>query len=172
MTVNTTKKAEAAIREMRRSKVSANLLGGLTYRQMAETLDCSLGTIAADVKIILGRLRREQIDNMADHVQIQLTRLDRLLNAVWNDALEGDLAAIDRALKIMERQAKLLGLDEPEKRQTENSGTLFVAQANDFEKMDEDTLDMVVNNLLLARERDASTSMHPASVPAYQESEG
>lgn len=40
----------------------------------------------------------------------------RLLAAIWKEAVEGgDLKAVDRILKIMERRAKLLGLDAPTK---------------------------------------------------------
>ena len=33
--------------------------------------------------------------------------------AVWDEAAKGEYAAIDRVLKILERRAKLLGLDMP-----------------------------------------------------------
>lgn len=38
-------------------------------------------------------------------------RLDRLLSAIWSTAEGGDLEAIDRCLKIMDRRAKYHGLD-------------------------------------------------------------
>lgn len=47
---------------------------------------------------------------------IELDRLDGLLRAVQPGIEAGDLASIDRALKIMERRSKLLGLDQPEVR--------------------------------------------------------
>jgi hypothetical protein len=42
-------------------------------------------------------------------------RLDELQVAVWDRAINGDLPAAHCALKIMDRRAKLLGLDKPEK---------------------------------------------------------
>jgi hypothetical protein len=36
-----------------------------------------------------------------------------MLNALWKDATNGKLEAIDRALKISDRRARLLGLDKP-----------------------------------------------------------
>lgn len=104
-----TKQAEI---EMRRKAVAANLTAGLTYRDMAEVLDVSLATIAGDVKIIVGRWQREQVANIDDWIQIELHRLDRLLNGLWTTASDGQLDAIDRVLKIMERRARLLGLDK------------------------------------------------------------
>ena len=40
-------------------------------------------------------------------------RLDRLLLAVWKQALDGDLKAVDRALRILDQRARLLGLNAP-----------------------------------------------------------
>jgi DNA-binding transcriptional MerR regulator len=40
-------------------------------------------------------------------------RLDKLQTAVWARALAGDAKMVDRALRILERRAKLLGLDAP-----------------------------------------------------------
>jgi hypothetical protein len=45
--------------------------------------------------------------------QLENDRLDRLLLSLWKRALEGDLEALDRVLKIMKRRAELNGLDAP-----------------------------------------------------------
>ena len=42
-------------------------------------------------------------------------RLDEMQFAVWDRAINGDLPALSCVLKIMDRRAKLLGLDKPEK---------------------------------------------------------
>ena len=109
------KKAEEARREVRRKSVAANLLAGLNYRQMADALGVSLGTIASDVRIIMGRWQREQVDDTEDYVALELRRLDMALNAIWDDVAEGKYGAIDRLLKIGERRARLLGLNRPTK---------------------------------------------------------
>lgn len=44
---------------------------------------------------------------------IELERLDKMFMVVYDQALGGSLKATDRALKIMERRARLLGLDQP-----------------------------------------------------------
>jgi hypothetical protein len=59
---------------------------------------------------------RETLQEPADEVrQLELLRLDRYLSAIAEKVDSGDLKAIDRALKIMERRSKLLGLDAPQK---------------------------------------------------------
>lgn len=107
------RKNKEAEREERRKKIAANLLAGLDYRTMANALGVSIGTIAADVKILMGRWQKEQVGVMDQIVQLEVTRLDRALNAIWNKILDGDQGAINSMLRIMERRAKLLGLDKP-----------------------------------------------------------
>lgn len=114
------RKSEEAQIELRRKTIAANLIGGLNYRDLAETLGVSIGTITNDVKIILGRWRREQVDDVGDWVQLEVRRLDKMFNTIWNNVIAGDLASLDRALKIMERRAKLLGLDAPEQNRNLN----------------------------------------------------
>ena len=111
MTTPVKKKTDAADRELRRRKVAANLLAGLTYRQMAEAMGVSVGTIANDVRITIDHWRKEQVQDVDSWLQIQLRRLDTMLNAIWNKVLEGDLKAAETALHIIERQTKLIGLD-------------------------------------------------------------
>lgn len=45
----------------------------------------------------------------------EVSRLDGMLRGLWQDARKGNVGAVDRVLKIMERRAKLLGLDAPVK---------------------------------------------------------
>ncbi len=45
---------------------------------------------------------------------LESQRLDALLEAVWPQAAQGVLPAVDRAVRILERRARLLGLDAPQ----------------------------------------------------------
>jgi hypothetical protein len=59
---------------------------------------------------------KEQIDAEASELKaVELSRLDGMLSGLWADARSGNFAAVDRVLRIMERRAKLLGLDAPVK---------------------------------------------------------
>lgn len=62
-------------------------------------------------------LARLTAEPAAELRQIEVLRLDRMLQALWEQAVKGNQGAIDRVLKIAERRAKLLGLDAPEKLQ-------------------------------------------------------
>lgn len=45
--------------------------------------------------------------------KIELERLDSLMAGLWPNAMKGDVQAVDRCLSIMNRRAKMLGLDAP-----------------------------------------------------------
>ena len=107
------RKTRQAEIEIRRKKVAANLTAGLNYRDIAGALDVSLATVASDVKMILKNWQADQVSSVDQWVQLESHRLDRAINAIWEKVTSGDLNAIDRALKIMERRARLLGLDTP-----------------------------------------------------------
>jgi gamma-glutamyl:cysteine ligase YbdK (ATP-grasp superfamily) len=59
------------------------------------------------------------IQEPADEVRrVELERLDKLLENQWNWAVNHNQPqAVDRVLRIMERRAKYLGLDAPQKYQ-------------------------------------------------------
>lgn len=56
----------------------------------------------------ISRVLKEPAEDVRD---LELDRLDRLLMGVWAKASRGELGAVDRALRIGERRARLLGLD-------------------------------------------------------------
>ena len=52
----------------------------------------------------------------AEHLRtLEALRLDEIQAKIWDKAIAGDYRAVDRVLRIMERRAKLLGLDAPVK---------------------------------------------------------
>lgn len=105
--------AEKLAIEQRREKVSANLLAGMNYREIATALDVSIGTIANDVKVMLNRWQKAQIVETEKVITLNLRRLDVLINTLWPQVQgpKASLFAIDRFLKVLDRQAKYLGLD-------------------------------------------------------------
>lgn len=69
-----------------------------------------------DVRLALKERTTEQ-DEKADELRaVENLRLDRLFFVAYRQAVkDGDLPAIDRALRIMERRARMNGLDKPSK---------------------------------------------------------
>lgn len=74
-----------------------------------------------DVKRELDRLNTERAEDTLEIRTLELERLDRLLMAVYQPALKGDYAALDRVLKIMaQREKYIVGLTVPQKVQFED----------------------------------------------------
>jgi hypothetical protein len=84
---------------------------GATIDQIREHLKyASSLAVRKDLANALATLAREPAEEIRT---IELARLDGLMVTLWPAARRGDLAAVDRILKVMERRAKLLGLDAP-----------------------------------------------------------
>ena len=62
-----------------------------------------------------GFWKQRALENHEEWVQQELARLDAMERYIWHRVAKGELFAMDRALAIMERRAKLLGLDQPVK---------------------------------------------------------
>lgn len=62
-------------------------------------------------KAVASALKKTLQEPADDVRKLELERLDRLLLAIWNRAIQGDDDAIDRVLKITDRRAALLGLN-------------------------------------------------------------
>lgn len=84
---------------------------GMTYSEIAHELGYSdhAGALRA-VRRGLQRALQEPADDLR---QIEATRLDRAQEKIWAKVEEGDPKAITVLLRIMERRAKLMGLDMP-----------------------------------------------------------
>lgn len=84
---------------------------GVTFATIAEQLGYR-GPSGA-YRAVMSALRKT-LQEPADEVRkMETERLDALLLALWSQAKSGNQGAIDRTLKVMERRAKLWGLDMP-----------------------------------------------------------
>lgn len=88
---------------------------GRGYQEIADRLHVSLSTAHGYVDDAMAEARA-QIEADASEIKAEeISRLDGMLAGLWDFATSGDVQAVDRVLKIMERRAKLLGLDAPAK---------------------------------------------------------
>jgi hypothetical protein len=99
-------------------------LAGATYADIAEKLGVSEVGAYKIVKRVLEREAKETAERGQEIRSVEVKRLDALLVMSWKRAAQGDLGAVDRILRIMERRARLLGLDSPER--IEHSGALTI----------------------------------------------
>lgn len=85
---------------------------GFTFDEIADQEGVSRQAVHQAVRLLI---RRTMEDAAEDVIALENARLDELQREVWDQAtLAGDeeqLPAVDRVLRIMERRAKMLGLD-------------------------------------------------------------
>ncbi|PJK03307.1 hypothetical protein CO612_09145 [Lysobacteraceae bacterium NML71-0210] len=103
---------------------------GLTFAEIAEALAYNSPQAAHDaVKRALDRVVREPA---LDLLALESERLDGLWKATYPAAKEGDTKAIAACLRIMERRAKLLGLDAPERVEAKVTARELPASVEEF----------------------------------------
>lgn len=90
---------------------------GKSYREIAAELGCSVSKAYDDVSAALAKLEAESAEKAAEVRRIELDRIDVMLKGIWPEAEAGDARKIETALKLMERRAKLLGIDAPTKQE-------------------------------------------------------
>jgi ribosomal protein L15E len=110
--VNNTSAAEARkldnqvkaleLRRMGKGYVEIGAALGISKSQAHRYVTEGMGDARAQVAAGIDEIRTEEI-----------SRLDAMLSGLWPKARRGEVAAVDRVLRIMERRARLLGLDAP-----------------------------------------------------------
>ena len=94
---------EVKVLELRRA--------GLTWQRIAEETGYADHTGAyAAYKRAIKRTMQQPADELREQ---EIDRIDRLQLALWPKAMKGDERSISTIVRLMERRAKLLGLDAP-----------------------------------------------------------
>lgn len=102
----------------RRARALTLRRAGLTYEQVAEEIRAAYPELRSytkqrahdDVKVLLDGLSLTPARGLLEE---ELDRLLAMQVALWSRAMNGQLGAVDRILRIMERRSKYLGLDAP-----------------------------------------------------------
>ncbi|MEY9937305.1 hypothetical protein [Streptacidiphilus sp. MAP5-3] len=106
---------QTATAERRRQAVQLRI-SGHSWQEIADLLGySSKGAACTDVRRALEKAVEKLSIPLEAHRQLEMDRLDAMQNALWDKVLEGDTKAIDTSLKLMDRRAKLLGLDAPQR---------------------------------------------------------
>lgn len=101
--------SKASIEKAQKQEQILNLrLAGASIRSIAEKLKIPKSTVQRYAEQAINEVKREPAELVVD---MELQRLDALLLGVWKDAVTGDTKAISAALRIMERRAKYMNLD-------------------------------------------------------------
>lgn len=99
-------------KRLRRQKEALQLrMAGATYREIAEQQQRNVADVHKDVQKAMRDIPKEEADALRKQ---ERDRLDKLQFALWDSAISGDVHASQQVLKIIDRRAKLLGLDAPQ----------------------------------------------------------
>lgn len=109
---------------------------GHTYREIGIRLGVTKQAAHKAVKRVLEHLATELAEDVPRVRAMELERLDALLEGRWDAAVAGDDSALDRVLRIMERRAKLTGIDAPEKH--------AVGGVGDFSEKTDEELESII----------------------------
>jgi len=115
---------------------------GLSYEEIAHRTGYK--TPQAAWKAVQSALNRSLKEAGEEVRTIELQRLDAMMLPLYARAKKGELGAVDRLLKILERRAKLLGLDAPVKSTADGTVTLTV-QYVDKPKQNNGLSDLLAN---------------------------
>jgi hypothetical protein len=96
----------------RREKALELRAEGRTIRAIADQLGVSKSQVQRDIEKELRAAAEERRKIAGLIVDLELAKLDALEENAWGHIAAGELSAIDRVLRSMERRAKLLGLDK------------------------------------------------------------
>jgi len=71
--------------------VVENMLSGLNYQDIGGAPDVSIGTISNDFNVVIGRLQRDQTSVAEQIVALEIFRLDRALNTIFEALFKTDV---------------------------------------------------------------------------------
>ncbi len=105
------RKSSREDREKRRDKVMTMALAGASCRQISRQLDVHHSTVARDIRARLQEAAKRDPATEA-YRELHRQRIERLFRPWWPRAFE-DPQAVDVVVRLLAREAKLLGLDLP-----------------------------------------------------------
>jgi hypothetical protein len=112
-----TPEEKAAELEAKEAKVLELRRAGFTFQRIAEEVGYATPSGAQRA---LERIMTRNIPQAPEEFRWQeLDRLDRMQVALWPRAMKGDDRAIGTIIRLMERRARLVGIDAPQRIQAE-----------------------------------------------------
>jgi Homeodomain-like domain len=92
--------SRAAARDLRRLRILAALQSGLSYAAIGRAEGLSRERVR---QIVAKALNEAGPETKLDHARVQIARLEPALRLAASAVAEGDLAAIDRLLRVLDR---------------------------------------------------------------------
>lgn len=110
------KRSPSAIAEAERiAKIMTLRKSGATFEQIGQVMGCTMQNAFGIVTRQLAKINAAASESTEEVRRLELERLDALMMGQWKQATGGHQGAVQAVLRIMERRAKILGLDAPTK---------------------------------------------------------
>jgi predicted transcriptional regulator len=97
----------------KRHRVLELRAAGLTEEEIGEKLGIGQARVSKILTATLKGWAQKDEGNVDVLRQQRLFELDQLKRAIWADALKGDVKAVREAIKIIQTQAKITGVEAP-----------------------------------------------------------
>jgi hypothetical protein len=104
----------------RRAKAVQLRIAGASLDEIAAALhyggssaESRRAAVSKDLRRAYEAAQATQAASAAEWRELELARLDRIQRGVWAQAIAGDTKAVRAVLLVMDRRARLLGLDAP-----------------------------------------------------------
>lgn len=110
-------KARMVKAKEREKQVLALRKAGFSYEVIGKQVGLSRAGAYKAVKRHMEKIDAECTDLADDVRQLELQRLDEITSTIWPYVIQGQTQYIDRILKVMDRRARYLGIDAPEKQE-------------------------------------------------------
>jgi transposase len=110
--------------EQRRAAAAKLRADGLSLAAIAEQLGVVVSTAAMYCNSYYSALAEEGKDASKAARELDLARLDRAILGLHQRIADGDTQAVQALVKVLDRRAKLLGLDAPSKQEIADTTTV------------------------------------------------
>lgn len=88
---------------------------GMNYRAIGNRLGIAHTTVYKYVKSELEKLKKQNSNAASDYRELNIQRLESMLQPIYTQALKGHLGAAERARKIIHDLSVLVGAEAPKK---------------------------------------------------------
>lgn len=112
------------VRRLNRERIVVEeRIRGKKYREIAQIIareegspkPLCLAAISRLMSSAMAKQREHNIEAIEELRALELARLDKLIEGIWDNASTGDLDSIKQMLSILDRRYKLLNLEPPQR---------------------------------------------------------
>ena len=116
-------------------------IAGAGFQLIARNLGCSVGGAHKACMRAIERRQKEIAESAGQVLDLELQRLDQIVLILWPKVQEGNVGAIDRVLRVMDRRARYLGLDVPQRMEHTGKEGGPIQHEYDFSHLSDDELE-------------------------------